>query len=239
MLDIDNLEQYNKNTKIEVKEVKEGIGFIANQNESILFKDDNWIPDTYSSSTSNPIKIPEQQKPLKNYNLIDEINEKFTKLSYSLYDLTYNCKNFIKYKEEFILNRFNDKFANEYDINYYKFNTFNIYNHTSILKNIYTNLETFYIDEKLKDYSYNLVDEILVDYKNFIFYIHSEQIYFIQYINDKSTTDYKDYKDYKFFIYDKYQFLDKGLIQFNPLKNINNKNCTKCPFKAICSICTN
>ena len=236
MLDIDNLEQYNKNTKIEVKEVKEGIGFIANQNESILFKDDNWIPDTYSSSTSNPIKIPEQQKPLKNYNLIDEINEKFTKLSYSLYDLTYNCKYFIKYKEEFILNRFNDKFANEYDINYYKFNTFNIYNHTSILKNIYTNLETFYIDEKLKDYSYNLVDEILVDYKNFIFYIHSEQIYFIQYINDKNTTDYKDYK---FFIYDKYQFLDKGLIQFNPLKNINNKNCTKCPFKAICSICTN
>lgn len=239
MLDIDNLEQYNKNAKIEVKSVKEGVGFIANQNESIIFKDDIWIPDTFNSCTSNPIKIPEQQKPLKNYNLIDEINEKFTKLSYSLYDLTYNCKFFIQYKEEFIINRFNDKFANEYDINYYKFNTFNIFNTNNILKNIYSNLETFYIDTKLKDYSYNLIDEILVDYKNFIFYIHSEQIYFIQYINN--LNDIK-YKDYKFFIYDKYQFLDKGLIQFDPLKNANNKNsknCIKCPFKAICSIYTN
>ncbi len=220
MLDIDNLEQYNKKTKNEVK----GPKLVPTQNDSIIFKEDNWIPDIYVSSTS-------QKTPLKNYNLIDEINEKFTKLSYTLSDLTYNCSLFIKYKEEFILNKFNEKFANEYDLLYYKFNTFNLYNNTIILKNIYTNLEIFYIDKKLKDYGYNLVDEILVDYKNKIFYIHSEQIYFIQDISDNDK-----YTDYQFFIYDKYQFLDKGLIQFNPLKNINTKNCSKCPFKAICNM---
>lgn len=230
MLDIDNLEQYNKkstnNSNITTIKGPETLDVVSVQKDSIIFKEDPWIPDTFTGTYTNLQKIP-----LKNYNLIDEINEKFTKLSYNLFDLTYNCRLFIKYKEEFILNNFNEKFANEYDLLYYKFNTYNLFNNTIILKNIYTNLEVYYIDKKLKDYSYNLVDEILVDYKNKIFYIHSEQIYFIQLINDAET----EYASYQFFIYDKYQFLDKGLIQFNPLKNINTKNCSKCPFKAICN----
>ena len=262
MLDIDKLEQYNKlsketvdntkevektkeventnnnssinvlNTNITFARIDEGNGFSIGSGLTVNRGDISpYSTDTFYSSSS---------KSIRNYNLIDEIDTVFKKLSYNLMDLTYNCSAFIKFKNEFILNNFNEKFADEYDLSYYKFNTFNLNNSINILKNIYTNLEIFYIDKKLSDdkiCSYKLVDEVLVDYKNNIFYIHTDQIYFIQFINDFNKTDYNNkFENYQFFIYDKYKFLDKGLVQFNPFKN-NSKSekCQKCPFKAICN----